>query len=293
MARDYYEVLGVAKTASDDEIKKAHRALARQFHPDRNPGDKQAEAKFKEIQDAYDVLSDKQKRGQYDQFGFAGPQNMGGGGQPGFSWGGAGGVHIDPSQAQDIFSQFFGGAAGDAFGGKRGKAGRARRPAPPAETHEFGVPFLIAVQGGKMGVNINGKDVEFKVPAGIEEGQSLRIQGQGPGGGDLFLKIKIEPHPLFRREKNDILLEVPITVTEAALGAKVDVPTVEGSKLTVKIPPGTSSGPRRLRLRGKGVKGGDQYIDIKVVVPAPADDKSRHLIEEFGKLNPQNVRTDW
>ena len=292
MPRDPYEVLGVSKTASDADIKKAHRTLARQYHPDRNPGDKQAEAKFKEIQDAYDLLSDKKKREQYDQFGFNGPMPGGsGGGDGGFRWSGEGfpggaGVNLDPEMLSQLFGNM--GGMGGAAGGRRG---RQRRPAPEPMEHEISIPFLTAAQGGPLALNINDKQVDVKIPVGIEDGKTLRVQGQAPGGGDLYLKIRIEPHPYFRREGNDIHIEVPLAMTEAALGAKVDVPTLDGTRATVKIPPGTSSGPRRLRLRGKGIKGGDQYIDIKVVVPAPADDKSRELIEEFAKLNPQSVRT--
>src|SRR5947208_678845 len=204
MPRVYYEVLGVKRDASDDEIKKAYRKLARQYHPDRNPGDKQAEARFKEVQMAYDVLSDKKKRTQYDQFGTAGLE---------------------------------GGFAG--FGG--GRAG----------------------------------------PGGFHF--------EGPGGADIEVVIHIQPHPYFRREGNNIILEVPLSLPEAVLGTKVEVPTIDGTRLTVKVPPGTSSGSR-LRLREKGIKGGDQYIEIKVVVPAPKDDRSRELIEEFARLNPQNPR---
>ena len=292
MPRDPYEVLGVSKKASDADIKKAHRTLARQYHPDRNPGDKQAEAKFKEIQDAYDLLSDKKKREQYDQFGFNVPMPGGPGGDGGgFRWssegfpGGGAGMNIDP----EMLSQLFGGMGG--MPGAGGRRGRQRRSAPEPEEHEVTIPFLTAAQGGPLGLHINDKQVDVKIPAGIEDGKTLRVQGQAPGGGDLYLKIRIEPHPFFRREGNDIHIEVPLAMTEAALGAKVDVPTLDGTRATVKIPPGTSSGPRRLRLRGKGIKGGDQYIDVKVVVPNPADDKSRQLLEEFAKLNPQEPRT--
>jgi DnaJ-class molecular chaperone len=118
----------------------------------------------------------------------------------------------------------------------------------------------------------------------------MRLQGQAPGGGNLLLKIHIEPHPYFRREDKDVILEVPLSLSEAVLGARVDVPTLDGTKLTVKVPPGASSGTR-LRLRGKGITGGDQYIEVKVVVPAPADERSRQLIEEFARLNPQNPRS--
>ncbi len=298
MPRDYYEVLNVSKNATDDEIKKAHRNLARQFHPDRNPGDKQAESKFKEVQDAYDVLSDKSKREQFDHFGFAGGPS-GGGGQGGFPWSGGGfpgGVNVNPDQANEIFEQMFGGGGhgggfSDLFGNKKNRGARGRRAAAAPEMHEVGVPAGMVASGGTLAFRVENHDVEVKIPAGIQEGKVLRVKGQGPGGADLHLKIRIEVPSYFRREGNDIVLEVPLSLAEAVLGAKVDVPTLDGSKLTVKIPAGTSSGPKRLRLRGKGLDGGDQYIDVKVVVPPPSDDKSRELIEEFARKNPQSTRS--
>jgi DnaJ-class molecular chaperone len=131
--------------------------------------------------------------------------------------------------------------------------------------------------------------VVVKVPAGFAYGTKIRLAGQGADGDDLLIRIRVRPHPYFRREGNDILLEVPLSLAEAVLGAKVDVPTLDGSRLTVKVPPGTSSGAR-LRLRGRGIKGGDQYIEVKVAVPAPADDRSRELLEEFARRNPQSPR---
>src|SRR5262245_51005517 len=299
MPRDYYETLGVKRDASGEEIKKAYRKLARQYHPDRNPGDKQAETKFKEIQDAYDVLSDQAKRTQYDRFGFVGPDGgFGGASGPGgttFRWGGGPGgfQEMDPNEAAEMFSQFFGGGGGG-FGDLFGRAGRGRRgrrpePAPEIES-EVSIPFLTAANGGTINLTIGNRELAVKIPAGVEDGQSLRLQGQGPGGSDLRLKLRIQPHPYFRREGNHIILEAPLSVPEAVLGTKLEVPTLAGTRLSVKVPPGTSSGAR-LRLRGKGIKGGDQYIEIKVVVPAPADDRSRQLMEEFGRLNSQNPRT--
>jgi DnaJ-class molecular chaperone len=290
MPADYYETLGVKRDASEEDIKKAYRKLARQYHPDRNPGDKQAEVKFKEVQQAYDVLSDKKKRAQYDQFGTAEPQagfgGFGGGGAgPTFRWETGDGAGIDPSE---IFSQFFGGMG--AGTGRRARSGRTRRP-EPAESFEteITIPFLTAALGGSIDLRVDGRELTVKVPAGIEECKKLRLHGQAPGGGDLSVLIHIQPHPFFRREGNDIILEVPLSVAEAVLGTRVEVPTLDGTRLDVKIPPGTSSGAR-LRLRGKGIRGGDQYIETKVVVPAPADDRSRELIEEFARLNPQNPR---
>jgi DnaJ-class molecular chaperone len=294
MPRDYYEVLGVGKGASEDEIKKAYRKLARQHHPDRNPGDKQAEARFKEVQEAYDILSDKNKRTQYDRFGFAGPGaaegqgpfRPGSGGGQGFEFQG-----IDPEDLASIFGAFGGsGDMGDMFGRRGRGRGRAARP-PEAAEAEVAIPFVTAALGGTMSLSVEGKQIDLKVPAGVEEGKKLRLAGQGPGGGDLLVRIKIQPHPYFRREGKDIVLEVPVGVAEAVLGTKVDVPTLDDTRLTVKVPPGTSSGAR-LRLRGKGIAGGDQFIEIKVVAPKPADERSRELIEEFARLNPQTPRAN-
>ncbi len=298
MPRDPYEVLGVSKNASDDEIKKSYRKLARDYHPDRNPGDKQAEARFKEVQDAYDLLADKKKRAQFDRFGFAGTHTgaeagPGGGFHWGFPGGGGTSVHMDPEQAQEIFSQFFGGGGAD-FGemfGRRPRGGRSRRPAAP-EPYEtqITIPFLTAARGGGVSIRIDSREVDVKIPAGIAEGKTLRLQGQGPGGADLHLRVHIEPHPHFERDGNDVILETPVSLAEAALGAKIDVPTLEGEKLSVKIPPGTSSGAR-LRLRGKGIAGGDQYVKIKIIAPAATDERSRELVDELTRLHPQKVRS--
>jgi curved DNA-binding protein len=300
MAREYYEILGVTKKATSDEIKKAYRKLARQFHPDRNPGDKTAESKFKEVQEAYDVLSDDTKRTQYDRFGKVGPGagSDGAGGPSGaggahFQWGGPGGPQqMDPHEAAEMFRSFFGGGGG---GGPFGAEdivgrGRGRRHAPPPEAEAaVSVPFTHSGPGGPLNIQVDGKEIAVKVPAGIDDGQSLRLQGQGPEGGDLLLKLRIQPHPYFRREGKNIVLDTPLSLAEAVLGAKIDVPTLDGARLAVKIPAGTSSGAR-LRLRGKGIAGGDQFIEIKIVMPVPKDEHSKTLIEEFAKLNPQNPR---
>jgi DnaJ-class molecular chaperone len=301
MPRDYYEVLGVNRSASADEIKKAYRKLARENHPDRNPGDKQAAGRFKEVQDAYDVLSDKAKREQYDRFGFTGPGAGFPGGEEGgpsfnFRWGGSPGgfEQMDPDQAAEMFSQMFGGDEGlGGIFGRRGRgATRGRRPPPRAEaptTAEVTIPFETAATGGSVGLDVGGKEINVKIPAGIEEGKILRLGGQGAAGGDLLLKVRIAAHPYFRREGKDVVLEVPLSIAEAVLGTKVEVPTLDGTRLEVKVRPGSSSGSR-LRLRGKGIEGGDQYIEIKIVATAPHDDRSRELIEEFARLNPMNPR---
>lgn len=297
MARDPYEVLGVSSSASDDEIKKAYRKLARQHHPDRNPGDKQAEARFKELQDAYDILGDKTKRANFDRYGTAGPSAGMGGGPEGFTFrwgdGGQGGV---PPDAEEVFRQFFGGRAGgmddlnDILGGaRRGGRTRRTRPAPQAEEseHQVTIPFLTAAQGGSISLSINGQEGSVKVPAGVAEGQVLRVPA--PSGGTVRLRIHIAPHPYYRREGNDLILEVPITIGEAVLGTKVEVPMLSGARGTVKVPPGTSSG-KRLRLKGHGIAGGDQYIEIRVAVPEHVEERGKELIAEFSRLHPANPR---
>ncbi len=303
MARDLYEILGVARGASEADIKKAYRKLARQHHPDRNPGDKQAEARFKEIQSAYDVLGDKQKRENYDRFGTAEPGGFGGGGNP-FGRGGAGGAgggspfaNVNPEDLSDLLRQFGGmGAMGggidpeELFGGRA--RGRTRRtPRPPAEVEtEATIPFETAARGGRITLGIDDHEIEVKVPPGVDDGQRLRVAGQGPNGADIYVKLHIGPHPYFRREGKNVILEAPISAPEAMLGTKIDVPTLDGERLTVKVPAGASSGAR-LRLRGRGVAGGDQYIELKVVAPAAADGRERELIEEFTRLHPLNPRS--
>jgi DnaJ-class molecular chaperone len=295
MPRDYYEVLGVPRNSSEADIKKAYRKLARQHHPDRNPGDKQAEARFKEVQEAYDVLIDKTKREHYDRFGFAGP-GFGGQGPFRAEGGGPGGFEfqgINPEDLESILGAFGGGGFGDMFARQaRGRGRTARRP--ESVEAEVVIPFLKAALGGTVSLSVDGRAIDLRVPPGVEEGKKLRLAGQGPGGGDLLVRIKIEPHPYFRREGNNVVLEVPVSVSEAILGAKVDVPTLDGTRLTVTVPAGTSSGAR-LRLRGKGIAGGDQIIEIKIAVPKTPDKRSRELIEEFARLNPENPReqTSW
>jgi curved DNA-binding protein len=303
MPRDFYEVLGVSRSASAEEITRAYKKLARQHHPDRNPGDRQAESRFKEIQNAYDTLTDATKRSQYDQFGHEVPPMSGpGGGAGGFTFGGPGGAQIDPEQAQNIFNTFFSGGGGvrfeDLFSGagggqKTGKAKRSRRTAPPQNIEvEASIPFLTAAQGGAIALQVGDRTIEVKVPAGIDDGQKLRVSGEGPGGGDILVRVRIQPHAFFRREGKDITLEVPISLGESILGGKVEVPSIDGRRVEVKIRPGTSSGTK-MRLPGFGVAGGDQYVVFKIVVPKNApDERSKKLIEEFSKLNPVDARAD-
>ena len=306
MPRDPYEVLGVSKSASQEEIQKAYRKLSKKYHPDRNPGDKQADANYKEVQSAYEILSDPTKRENFDRFGHAGPPQGGfPGGFPGgvhFGGPGGGGVNVDPEMAEELFRNMFGGQGG--FGGgvdlgellgggrrSRTRTGRTRRAAEPVES-EVTVPFDVAARGGSVSIEIDGRRIDVKVPAGIEEGKRLRVPAAATGSADVLLRVKVAPHPYFRREGNDVYLDVPIGVAEAVLGGKVEVPTLGGDRLEVKVPPGTSGGAK-LRLRGKGVNGGDQYLVFKVVVPpGKVDERSRELIEEFARRNPQNPRAN-
>lgn len=279
MPRDPYEVLGVNRTATQDDIKKAYRKLARECHPDRNPGDKAAEARFKEVQDAYDILGDEQKKAQFDQFGFAGTQQGAPFGQGSPFGQGFEGAEIDLG---DILGGMFGG---------RGRGGRSRRgrPSPEPTLVEMSIPLELAHTGGKRAFRFNGKDMELTIPAGIAEDRKLKLAGQGEGGGDLLVTIRYAPHIYLRRDGNDLVLETPVSLPEAALGTRVDIPTLDGARLTVKIPAGASSG-QRLRLKGRGLAGGDMHIEVKIVAPAVADDKGRALLEDFAKLYPQQPR---
>ena len=287
MARDPYEVLGVAKSATADEIQKAYRTLSKKHHPDRNPGDKSAEATYKEVQSAYEVLSDPAKKSNFDRFGTATP---GGGGFPG------GGANFG---AEELFSSFFGGNhgggsgapdLGDIFGGGRGKKKQRPRRTPDPVESDVTVPFDVAARGGSVAIEVGGRRIDVRVPAGIAEGKKLRVPPEATGGTEVLLRVKIAAHPYFRRDGNDITLDVPLSVSEAILGAKVEVPTLDGTRLEVKVPPGTSSGAK-LRLRGKGIAEGDQYLVFKVVVPSGAvDERSRELIAEFAQLNPKDAR---
>jgi DnaJ-class molecular chaperone len=320
--RDYYEILGVARDAKPEAIKKAYRALARKFHPDVNPGDKAAEARFKEIQNAYDILSDEEKRARYDRFGTAAFEGMAAAGPRSgaseytFRFGEPGFETVD-------FSQFFGpmGAGGRGAGMEEEPHGGAgifedligrMRGGRTARAHggrdmeaQLTIPFLTAVRGGETTIEVHrgpgqGESKVVHIPPGIESGKKLRIKGQGePGGkqgpaGDLFITITVEPHPYFRREGRDLEVEVPISVTEAILGAKIDVPTLDGLK-SLTVPAGSSSG-RKLRLKGQGVPAagskpaGDLFVILNVVVPKSVDEPSRRLIEDFSRLNIQNPR---
>ena len=291
--RDYYEILGVSKNASDDEIKKAYRKLALKYHPDKNPGNKEAEEKFKEISEAHAVLSDKQKRARYDQFGHAGVGGNGGsnpfGGQGNyrystqgfnFDFGGGGGF-------DDILSSLFG------FGG-------SRRPARGTDYRTTVVlTFEEAVFGTTKVVSADGKDIKVKIPAGIDDGMSIRLAGKGgpaPKGGqkgDLYVSIRVRPHKHLTREGSIILSEVTIPMVDAALGTEVDVETVDGN-VRMRVPAGTQSGTP-FKLSGHGVPlmrsdgdRGPHIVTILVETPRNLSRKQKELLEEF--RNPKNKK---
>lgn len=296
--KDPYDILGVSRTASQDDIKKAYRRLAKQYHPDRNPNDKTAEQRFKEVHAAYEVLGDPQRRAQYDRFGAGGPA------PDVHTWTSSGGVPFgDVSFGFDslgdltgIFEQFFN--RGSAAGTRRRATGRRSSARGPDIEHAVELSFEEAIHGAVRDVVLSGgpgqpeERIRFRVPPGVSEGQRVRIRGkgqEGPGGrGDLMIRCHIRPHPYFQREGLDILLEAPLTFAEATLGASVEVPTL-GGVTAVKIPPGTSSGTK-LRLRDRGVRDeragqtGDMYVIVRIVAPK---DLSAHVKELVQKLDQE------
>jgi curved DNA-binding protein len=319
--RDYYEVLGVKKTATEEEIKKAYRKLAMKHHPDRNPGNKQAEERFKEINEAYAVLSDKAKRQQYDQFGPSGfsqrfsQEDIFRGfdisdlfKDLGFStndvfgriFGGGGrGAKVRYGNLDDLFGQRGGPAYdyGDIFSG-----GASQTDGPMAEKgqdiqSELNLTFMEAALGGEKKVRFSNRgrmeEITVKIPPGIESGKKLRLAGKGMDGaggrppGDLYLKVNIAEHPLFKREGSDITVDKEIRISEALLGTTIEVPTLDGSK-NIKVPPGTQSNSR-IRLKGFGLPRlqgggkGDEYVRIFLRYPKSLNEKQKKLAEDLKK----------
>ena len=396
--KDYYGILGVKKSASADDIRKAFRKLARKYHPDVNPGDKKAEEKFKELSEANDVLSDSKKRKIYDQVGFysdnidpatAEAYARAGAGSGGFPGGAAGAYTRAPGGGQGVpfdfegfdFSDFAGGAGSaprsgggfrDIFSGMFSGRGKPEPQGPEPGTdleYQTTVPFWQAVRGAVLRLNITRQDVcpmckgsatvgsgqkcpdcqgtgqvtqtsgrmkfnmacprchgtgqimnecpnchgqgfvtvteplEVRIKPGTRDGQRIRIPGKGNAGrlggppGDLYIIVRTELHPVFRREGDDIHVTAPVSTSEAALGAKIEVPTIDG-RAQLKIPPGTQSG-QKLRMREKGVpsatkdgKRGDEIVEVKVVVPQLHDERSKELMRELAKLNPDDPRAE-
>lgn len=309
--RDYYEVLGVARTASADEIKRAYRRLAKQFHPDRNPNDPKAETRFKEVQHAYGVLGDVSKRADYDRFGHAavGQWSSGPTGERVYQWGG--GSSINMEDLEDLFSAFGSGGGGARPGifeqFFRGSERTHRRPEPPgADEAEVRVTFEQAAVGGVITVRVargpggEAESLEVKIPPGVREGQRIRLAGRGSRGGsgarDLHLVCRIAPHPYFTRDGRDVHLELPVSFTEAALGAKIDVPTIDGVA-TLTLPAGTASGAR-LRLRGRGIaelggsKRGDQIVTVRIVPPQRVTSAIREALERLAAVDGSDPRSE-
>lgn len=314
MAADYYEILGISRSAQPDEIQKAYRKLARKYHPDLHEDKELAKEKFQQIQHAYDVLSDPKKRQMYDQMGPDFEQMGGGGGNP---FGGAG-PQID-------MSQFFGGSGGGGgfedilrqFGGMGGMGpgpgGRGARPGgnqagqkPDLDIDQsITIPFATAVLGGQHQVSFQRSSgrvetIDVKIPVGIQNGKKIRLRGQGRSGprgkkGDLLIKVNVASHPSYRRSENNLLVKLPITLSEAVLGAKIDLPTPHGA-ITVTIPPGSTNG-KSLRLKGMGIKPadkppGDLLAEIEVVIPDDLSDAQRQtLADVLAEFNQSNPRT--
>ena len=374
--RDYYELLGVARKANATDIRAAFRKLARKYHPDLNPGDKSAEEKFKQLQEAYDVLSDSKKRQMYDQYGFysdnlppGGPGGAGAHGEEqdvnfdfgGFDFGGGSGAAGGGASFRDLFSQFFSGGRGsagsepehepggdleyqieidfwDAVRGAVKKVSITRLDACETchGTGAVGAPQTCTVCGGtgtvqqaagKMRFNVpctrcggtgklrtacrtcagegrvrRAETIDVRIPAGVANGGRVRVPGKGNSGtmgapaGDLYLRVVVRRHEFFERRGNDLYTKIPVTVSEATLGAKIEVPTIDGRSI-VRIPPGTNSG-NTLRLKEKGVPSarngarGDQYVEIQVLVPLPTDERVRNLMKELERVAPADPRKD-
>jgi molecular chaperone DnaJ len=315
--KDFYKVLGVSKDVSDADLKKTYRKLARQYHPDSKPGDAAAEAKFKEISEAYAVLSDSEQRAEYDQIramGSGARFTAGGQGAGGFEdvfsgFSQSRGGRFDSADFDDIFAMFnqqqggggFGsGRFGQPTGGYRGFGGPTRGADVTARTT---IDFVTATKGETITLQgEDGKPFKVKIPAGVSDGQRIRLRGRGrpsPDGGeagDIVVQVTVRPHPVFTREGLNLRVVVPVTFTEAALGATIEVPTLGGDPVKLRVAPGTPSG-RVLRVKGRGVatqKGtGDLLAEVQVVVPSHLEGAAREALERFHEVEPkENPRAD-
>ncbi len=299
MAEDYYSTLGVARTATPDEIHQAYRALAREYHPDLNPDNEAAKKKFQAVQQAYEVLKDPKKREMFDRYG-PGFETMGGAGAgPWRASPGGRGPSFEEVDLSDLFGEGGeGGGFSDLFRQFTRRTGRrptANAPRGSHIQHELQIPFRTAVAGGNAQLSVrrhNGKieTIKVKIPAGIQDGKKIRLRGQGEPGraggqaGDILITVRVAPHPCYQRQGKDLIVKVPVTLTEAVLGAKIDIPTPRGT-ITLSVPSGTSSG-KRLRIKGHGVQTsespGDLYAEIQIVLPEKLDG---HATDTIRKLN--------
>lgn len=296
--KDFYAILGVSKDASDADIKKAYRKMARKYHPDTNSGDATAERRFKDITEANSVLSNAEDRQQYDAI-----RAMGSGAR--FSAGGQGGGQANGG-FEDVFSNLFGGGGGhrgaqgapdfsDLFGGGGGGGfggfGQQTPRKGADRTASTSISFSGSINGTTIGLREgNGEVIDVRIPAGIKDGQSVRVRGKGApgaaGAGDLIVKVSVKPHPVFIREDNNIRIHVPVTFAEAALGGQIEVPTLTGESVKMKVPAGSATG-RTLRLKGRGVKTskatGDLLVTLDVVVPQNLSKEAKEAVEAFAE----------
>jgi molecular chaperone DnaJ len=288
--KDFYKILGVSKDVSDADLKKAYRKLAKDNHPDLHPGDAAAEARFKDISEAFDVLSDKEQRREYDAI-----RAMGGGAR--FTAGGQG------AGFEDVFSNLFGGSGfqGGGFPGFGGFGGFGPQRGQDLST-TASINFIDSVNGTTVKLNLRNESVSVKVPAGIQDGQKLKVKSKGqpsPNGGpagDLVVTIKVKPHAVFTRDGDNIRVSVPVTYAEATLGATIEVPVLGGDPVKLKVAAGTPNG-RTLRVKGKGVqfgsRQGDLLATVEVMVPAHLPAKAKKLLEQFdAELPDENPRQD-
>ncbi len=286
--KDFYKILGVAKDVSEAELKKVYRKLAKENHPDLHPGDAKAEARFKDISEAYYVLSDKEQRREYDAI-----RAMGGGARFQQGPGSSGGF-------EDVFSNLFGGGFPQGgFGGFGGFGGPQRGQ---DLTTSSTIDFIDSIKGTTLKIKVGDETVSLKVPAGIQDGQKLKVAGKGqasPNGGpkgDLVVSIKVKTHPVFTRDGDNVRVVVPVTIAEAILGATISVPLLGEAPVKLKVAPGTPNG-RALRVKGKGVqrpgKEGDLLATVEIAVPSHVNDKAKTLIEQFDKELPdEDPRAD-
>lgn len=285
--KDFYKVLGVSKDVSDAELKKVYRKLSRQYHPDTNPGDAKAETKFKEISEAYAVLSDKKERAEYDQVRAMGSGARFTGGPGGFQGGFPGGGNFGGGGFEDVFANLFGGG---------GMGGFNRGPQRGADlSMSTTLDFIDGVKGTQIKVRLGSGETTIKIPAGVMDGQKIKIAGKGqasPNGGpngDLIIQVTVKDHPVFSRDGNNLRVTVPVTFAEAVLGATIQVPTLGGEPVKLKVAPGTPNG-RVLRVKGRGVhtaKGeGDLLATVEIAVPSHISDKAKKALEEFEEHLP-------